>query len=89
MKEFDIMLIKEIKNLKENNLIEFKNAKGGLPKSLWESYSAFANTNGGTIILGIEEQKNNIFVSSKLTEAEVENLQKQFWDNVNNKKILA
>lgn len=72
------MLIKEIKNLKENNLIELKNAKGGLPKSLWESYSAFANTNGGTIILGIEELKNNIFVSSKLTEAEVENLQKQF-----------
>lgn len=83
------MLIKEIKNLKENNLIELKNAKGGLPKSLWESYSAFANTNGGTIILGIEEHKNNIFVSSKLTEAEVENLQKQFWDNVNNKKIIS
>lgn len=78
------MLINEIRSLKENNLIEFKKAKGGLPKSLWESYSAFANTNGGVIVLGIDEPQKNMFISGKLTDFEVEELQKSFWDNINN-----
>lgn len=35
--------------------LECKLAEGGLAKSLRETYSSFANTEGGTILLGIEE----------------------------------
>ena len=51
----------------ETSEIEFKSAHGGFPGSFWESYSAFANTNGGTIVLG-EEEKNNQFFFDGLTE---------------------
>lgn len=43
--------------LKESQTLEFKEAAAGLPDDIWESYSAFANTEGGKIILGVHENK--------------------------------
>ena len=39
----------------ENVNLEVKAAQGGIPSSIFETYSSFANTFGGTIILGISE----------------------------------
>ena len=53
------MKSEEIKKLvakSENAAVEFKLAKGGVPADFWPSYSAFANTDGGTIILGVREK---------------------------------
>ena len=37
--------------------IECKKAESKVPASVYESYSAFANTKGGYIILGVKEDK--------------------------------
>ena len=73
-----------IDSFKEGNRFEAKLAKGGLPNSLWETYSSFANTEGGLILLGVKENKNNTFIIEGIDNPE--QLEKAFWDGVNNKQ---
>lgn len=53
-------ILENIQNLKEKSTIELKKASSELPKSFWETYSSFANTKGGYIILGIDNRKKAI-----------------------------
>ncbi len=53
------MKSEEIKRLavkSENAAVEFKRVRGG-GADFWPSYSSFANTDGGVIILGVREKE--------------------------------
>ena len=47
--------IKETLQKGERVTLECKKAKAEVPKSVWQTYSAFANTIGGLILLGVDE----------------------------------
>ena len=68
--------------------LEFKSAAGGFPGNFWDTYSAFANSEGGTIVLGVQEKKGKFFLDN-LTEEQVEKYRKDFWNNVNNRSTIS
>lgn len=78
----------EVFNGSENVNVEVKAAQGGIPNSVWETYSSFANTFGGTIILGIGEDKE----TKKYIPMGVQNAEKMIsdiWNIVNNSKKIS
>ena len=72
---------------KEDNRREVKKAKGGLPDSIWETYSAFANCYGGVIILGVTENPDGTWRTTGLENER--KLLKDFWDTIHNKKKVS
>ncbi|MFC2455514.1 MAG: helix-turn-helix domain-containing protein, partial [Segatella salivae] len=76
--------IKDITSYKENNQLEAKKAAGGLPGSLWETYSSFANTDGGFILLGVDEKKDGTFEVTGVQDPDC--MLKDFWNTVNNRQ---
>lgn len=63
---------------------EFKSAAGGLPGSLWETYSAMANTEGGAILLGVSERDGQARLDG-LSSAQAERYQRDIWNTVRNR----
>lgn len=54
------MELNKLLEIKESSRIELKKAKNQVPKSFWETYSAFANTDGGIVIFGIDEKNKEV-----------------------------
>ena len=79
--------IRELCGKGEGTEVEFKSAKGGFPGSLWETYSAFGNTNGGIIVLGIAEKAGKFF-SDGLSHEDAVRYKKIFWDAANNRNTV-
>ena len=75
-------------NIKEDHECECKLATGGLPESIWETYSSFANTNGGAILLGIKEHRDSFTVEG-LTDKQIVKYQKDFWSTLNDRNKVS
>ncbi len=72
---------------KEDNCREVKKAEGGLPVTLWESYSSFANSNGGVIILGVGERQDGSWYTTGMKNTE--KLKKNFWNTIHDTKKVS
>ena len=94
MYEWDILIpvkltARQIERLvKQGEVVhtECKDASGGLPDALWESYSSFANTDGGVILLGVKEVDRKFSIAGVPKAA---TLIKRFWDGVNNREKVS
>ncbi len=68
---------------KEGLNVEYKSASSKVPSDIWDTYSAFANTSGGTIILGVSENQSD--GSLEVTGIHSpEAYMKRIWDTLNN-----
>ena len=71
---------------KDQFRVEVKKVSGGIPDSLWESYSALANTNGGVILLGVSEVGKNLVITGV---SEVQEKMKMLWNSLNNRQKVS
>lgn len=76
-----------LEHYRENNRLEAKLALGGLPESMWETYSAFANTLGGVILLGVEEYPDHSLHAVDLPDPAA--ILQDFWCAVNNSDFVS
>lgn len=78
---------KHMERYRENGHLEAKLATGGLPVSIWETYSAFANTRGGLILLGVEEREDHSLRIQGLLNAQ--EMLEEFLALVRNPKVAS
>ena len=75
----------------ERVTLECKKATKGVPNSLWDTYSAFANTYGGTILLGVVEHMDEQDNAKRFEIVGVEDadkIRKDLWNTVNSREKM-
>lgn len=81
----DLELLRESIDL-ECKLAAGRDGKGALPEDFWPTYSAFANTGGGVVVLGVREKKGQFHLEGIANPAKV---RKELFDNLNNRKQVS
>ena len=88
----DSKTIIELLKFGEHINLECKKAESNLPNSIWETYSSFANTDGGIILFGVEEHLKEIEFEKRFTFVSVNNPDqrlKDFWNTINSEKVSS
>ena len=87
-----MMTVQEIKELLlygESIHLECKECRTDVPKSVWETYSAFANTHGGIVLLGVHEDLNEPDLRKRFSikgVADATKITSDFWNTINSDK---
>ena len=72
--------------------LECKKAEPNLPNSVWETYSSFANTEGGVILFGVQEHLKETEPARRFSFVSINNPEqrvKDFWNTVNSNKVSS
>lgn len=86
----DMRELRQLIYMGEKVDVECKKAESNVPKSAYESYSAFANTKGGYIILGVDENKKRMKPEERFIIQGIEKPSRQmedFWNTINSDKV--
>jgi len=70
----------------ECKLARGRDGKGAVPDSFWQTYSAFANTDGGVVLFGLEEHDGKFSVKGIETS---ERLRTELFNNLNNRQKVS
>lgn len=82
----DIFALKESVDV-ECKLANGQDGKGKLPKDFWETYSAFANTYGGDVFLGVRERSAGQFELAGISDPE--KVLDELWTSLNNPQKVS
>jgi predicted HTH transcriptional regulator len=81
----DLTLLREAVDL-ECKLALGRDGQGALPEDFWPTYSAFANTDGGVVVLGVREKQGQ-FVAEGIVQ--IAKVRKELFDGLNNRQKVS
>lgn len=84
----DIMTL-DLDDLRENERFEAKRCEGKLTSEFWPTYSAFANTFGGDIVLGLKEDPNDRRRLIAVGVGDPDKILNELWTQVNNPQKVS
>lgn len=81
----DLELLRESVDL-ECKLAAGRDGQGAVPEDFWPTYSAFANTQGGVVVLGIRERQEEFSIEGI---ANVPKVRRELFDSLNNRNKVS